>query len=119
MHTRFLILSKFLCFKNEISHFLNIGRTEISADFCKTLSKHNQSALIRQTTVAYPEGVRGGGVQTNTLLSLNYFIFMGISGKIGKLHKSNPPQLIWTPNPKILDPPMNHLKFYIPSLDQY
>ena len=50
MHTHFLILSKFLCFKNEISHFLNIGRTEISADFCKTLSKHSQSALIRQTT---------------------------------------------------------------------
>ena len=50
IHTRFLVLSKCLCFKNEISHFLNIGRTEISADFCKTLLKHNQSALIRRTT---------------------------------------------------------------------
>ena len=50
IHKRFLILSKFLCFKNEIAHFLNIDRTEISADFCKTLSKHNQSALIRRIT---------------------------------------------------------------------
>ena len=40
----------FLCFKNEIAHFLNIDRTEISADFCKTLSKDNQSALIRRIT---------------------------------------------------------------------
>ena len=34
-HPFILILSKFLCFKNEISHFLNIGRTEISPTFAK------------------------------------------------------------------------------------
>ena len=43
-------LAVLLCFKNEIVHFLNIDRTEISTDFCKTLSKHNQSALIRRIT---------------------------------------------------------------------
>ena len=26
--------------------------------------------------------------------------------KLDRLHKSNPPQLIWTPDPKILDPPL-------------
>ena len=39
--------------------------------------------------VADPEGVRG--VQTNPLLSLNYFIFHGeFQEKFVKLHKSNP-----------------------------
>ena len=51
---------------------------------------------------------RGGSwVQTNPLLSLNYFIFMvNFREKLVKLHKSNPPHLIWTPDSKILDPPL-------------
>ena len=35
----------------------------------------------------------------------DYFVSMGIlGGKLGKLIKSNPPQQIWTPVPKFLDP---------------
>ena len=63
----------------------------------------NLRSLARTSAapVADPEGVRG--VQTNPLLSLNYF-HLEFQEKLVRLHKSNPAQLIRTPDPKILDP---------------
>ena len=52
-------------------------------------------------------GSRGGsGGSNEPPLEPKLFHFHGeFQKKIDKLHKSNPPQLIWTPDPKILDPP--------------
>ena len=54
-------------------------------------------------------GSRGGsGVQTNPFLSLNYLIFMGNFRKNWSDRTNRTPlMLIWTPDPKILDPPPN------------
>ena len=65
--------------------------------------------LLRRITIS--GGSRGGsGVQTiggsnEPPLEPKLFHFRGeFQEKLVKLHKSNPRQLIWTPDPKILDP---------------
>ena len=56
-------------------------------------------------------GSRGGSGGSNELpLEPKLFHFHGeFQDKLVKLHKLNPPQLIWTPDPKILDPPLQAL----------
>ena len=54
-------------------------------------------------------GSRGGsGGSSEPPLEPKLFHFHGgFQEKLVKLHKSNPPQLIWTPHPKILDSPLS------------
>ena len=54
--------------------------------------------------MADPEGVRG--VQTNPLLSLNYFIFMGDFRKNWSNCSNRTPSANLNPDSKILDPPL-------------
>ena len=59
------------------------------------------------TAVADPEGVRGVRLPIEPKL----FHFRGeYQEKLVKLHKSNPPQLMRTPDPKILDPPLYSIR---------
>ena len=59
---------------------------------------------------------RGSGVQTNPLLSQNYFIILRNFRKNGSTCKNRtPPRLIWTPDPKILDPPLKDREKKIPK----
>ena len=58
-------------------------------------------------------GSRGGSRGSNEPpLEPKLFHFHGgFQEKLVKLHKSNPSQLIWTPGPKILDPPLSYQPF--------
>ena len=50
---------------------------------------------------------RGFGGSNEPPLEPKFFHFHGeFQEKLVKLHNSNPPQLIWTPDPKFLDPPL-------------
>ena len=59
--------------------------------------------------LGYSGGSSGGSWGSNEpLLQPKLFHFHGeFQEKLVKLHKSNPPQLIWTPDSKFLDPPLN------------
>ena len=62
-------------------------------------------------------GSRGGsGGSNEPPLEPKLFHFLGeFQEKLVKLHKSNPPQLIWTPDPKFLDPPLQVRIKYLDS----
>ena len=73
-----------------------------------------RKTLIR--LVADPEGVRG----VQTPLEPKLFHFHGeFLEKLVKLQKLNPPQLKWTPDPKLLDPPMSSILFYLAKFKRY
>ena len=70
------------------------------------------TAKLLQQGYRYSGGSRGGlGGSNEPPLEPKLFHFHGeFQKKMVKQHKSNPPQLIWTPDPKILDPPLRYHK---------
>ena len=62
-----------------------------------------------QRSLRYSGGSTGGSWGSNEPpFEPKLFYFHGeFQETLVKLHKSNPPQLIWTPDPKILDPPLH------------
>ena len=62
-------------------------------------------------TVADPEGVRG--VRSNPFETKLFHFHGELYKNLRKLIKSNPPEQIWTPYPKFLDPPLLYLQFLL------
>ena len=79
-----------------------------------------QQFLCNNHVLIFPSsgGSRAGSEGSNEPpLEPKLFHFHGeFQEKLVKLHKSNPPQLIWTPNPKILDLPLPSVSQYIYEL---